>query len=242
MKLPKNFKKSYKFFCLGLDIRVKKKMAALLAAALAATNILPVMAYDETTSGSVAEENYQEISDTKQAGSTTVVANVQAVEPGSVAYIVSVPSYVDFGSLERNEEYMGQGVEWNRVITGDVKLTTVEGLDTANQRIAVLVQDAENGTAGFKMNGASGTALTAGKTLNYKIYAGQEPNQYDLENTTTVYSNGFLVGAFANENDTVNLTFKLNQNQMTGELDQWAGTYQGTLTFYSKVAGVSDYN
>lgn len=24
MKLPKNFKKSYKFFCLGLDIRVTK--------------------------------------------------------------------------------------------------------------------------------------------------------------------------------------------------------------------------
>lgn len=24
MKLPKNFKKSYKFFCLGLDIRVPK--------------------------------------------------------------------------------------------------------------------------------------------------------------------------------------------------------------------------
>ena len=24
MKLPKNFKKSYKFFCLGLDIRVAK--------------------------------------------------------------------------------------------------------------------------------------------------------------------------------------------------------------------------
>lgn len=28
MKLPKNFKKSYKFFCLGLDIRVPKVMKA----------------------------------------------------------------------------------------------------------------------------------------------------------------------------------------------------------------------
>ena len=27
MKLPKNFKKSYKFFCLGLDIRVSKTMS-----------------------------------------------------------------------------------------------------------------------------------------------------------------------------------------------------------------------
>lgn len=26
MKLPKNFKKSYKFFCLGLDIRVTQNM------------------------------------------------------------------------------------------------------------------------------------------------------------------------------------------------------------------------
>ena len=28
MKLPKNFKKSYKFFCLGLDIRVTQIMEA----------------------------------------------------------------------------------------------------------------------------------------------------------------------------------------------------------------------
>lgn len=28
MKLPKNFKKSYKFFCLGLDIRVTQIMKA----------------------------------------------------------------------------------------------------------------------------------------------------------------------------------------------------------------------
>ena len=28
MKLPKNFKKSYKFFCLGLDIRVTKLVEA----------------------------------------------------------------------------------------------------------------------------------------------------------------------------------------------------------------------
>ena len=29
MKLPKNFKKSYKFFCLGLDIRVVEDMYIL---------------------------------------------------------------------------------------------------------------------------------------------------------------------------------------------------------------------
>lgn len=31
MKLPKNFKKSYKFFCLGLDIRVLEEMKAYAA-------------------------------------------------------------------------------------------------------------------------------------------------------------------------------------------------------------------
>ncbi len=220
---------------------MKKKMAALLVAALAATNILPVMAEDDPTTGSVAGEKYQDITNANQAGSTTVVANVEGSDSGDVTYTVSIPSYVDFGSLQRKEELMGQGLEWNKVITGEVKLTAVDGLDTANQRIAVLVQDAENGTNGFKMNGASGVASSNKKTLNYKIYAGDDPYQYDLENTTTVYSNGFLVGAFEKLNDTVNLKFKLNQNQMTGELDQWAGTYQGTLTFYSKVAGVSDY-
>ena len=221
---------------------MKKKVVPLLAAALVAANAVPVLAADDPTSGSVAGENYQNVSNASQSGSTTVVANVAKTDPGDVTYTISVPSYVDFGSLQRNEAMMQQGAEWNRNITGQVILTQVEGLDTANQRIAVLVKDAENGTAGFKMNGASGAALSSNKTLNYKIYAGDNPNQQDLENSATVYPNGFLIGAFAEKDNTVNLTFKLNQNQMTGELDQWEGNYQGTLTFYSKVSGLNDYN
>lgn len=34
MKLPKNFKKSYKFFCLGLDIRVAEVMITNRAEAI----------------------------------------------------------------------------------------------------------------------------------------------------------------------------------------------------------------
>lgn len=218
-------------------MNMKKKIAPLLAAALVAANAAPVMATDDTNSGSVAEGNYQNVSKTSPSGSTTVVANVAKTDPGAVTYTISVPSYVDFGSLQRNEASMQGGNVWDRNITGQVTLTDVTGLDAMSQRIAVLVEDTKNGTNGFQMDGASGAALSNKKTLNYIILAGEQ----DLTDTT-VYPNGFVIGAFAEQDNTVNLTFKLNQNQMTGELDQWEGTYQGTLTFYSKVAGLNDYN
>lgn len=206
-------------------MNMKKKVAPLLVAALVAANAVPVLAV----------ENYQDVSETRQSGNTTVVANVMNIDSGNVTYTISVPSYVDFGSLQRNEENMQAA--YDKDITGQVTLTQVAGMDNGKQRIAVLVKDAENGTEGFKINGTSGAARSNNKSLNYKIMAGEQ----ELDNTT-VYPNGFLVGAFQQAGDTVNLTFKLDQNQMTGELDQWEGNYQGTLTFYSKVAGLNDYN
>lgn len=209
-----------------VTMNMKKKVAPLLAAALVAANAVPVL----------AAENL-EVSDAQQSGNTTVTANVNEIDSGNVTYTISVPSKVDFGDLQRSVDMV---TENNKERTGEVKLTAVDDLDTTTQRVAVLVQDAENGTEGFKIYGASDAALNNGKELNYDILAGS-PDQQDLI-STTVYTNGFLIGAFQNQDDIVPMTFRLNQNQMTGELDQWAGTYEGTLTFYSKVSDVNDYN
>lgn len=209
----------------------KKRIVPLLVAALTMASALPVMA-DETADTVPT----QEISDAKQAGSTTVTANVGAIDPGDVTYVVSVPSYIDFGSLSRDEEATGNAN--NVTKSGKVTLTQVEGLKK-DQRIAVLMQDAANGTNGFRISAISGAALNKGQTLNYTVMCGEQ----ELNSTnSTPYTNGFLVGAFQSVNDTVNVNFVLDQNQMTGVLDDWAGTYQGTVIFYSRVAGASDYN
>lgn len=214
-------------------MNMKKKIAPLLAAALVAANALPVMA-DEISGGVVGAT--QDVSNAQQTGSTTVVASVQGTDPGAVTYTVSIPSYVDFGGLKRGGE---SGTEYSIAISGEVKLTAVESLGS-NMRIAVLVQDAKNGTDGFRIYGTTGAALSNAKYLNYDILTVFNADENNLIDDT-VYSNGFLVGAFQNLNDSVPLKFRLNQNQMIGQLDDWAGTYQGTLNFYSRVAEVGDY-
>lgn len=209
-------------------MNLKKKVVPLLAAALAMTGVLPVMANEEIQT--------QEISDAQQAGSTTVVASVNGTDPGEVTYVVSVPSYIDFGSLNRDEGATGGHNYVTKV--GTVTLTEVTGL-TDSQRVAVLMQDAAKGTNGFQIAGVSGAALSKGQTLNYSVMIGEQ--ELNVSQSTS-YANGFLVGAFQKANDQVNVNFMLDQNQMTGVLDDWAGTYQGTITFYSRVAGSSDYN
>lgn len=207
-------------------MNMKKKIAPLLAAALTMTSVLPAMASEVTN---------QDISNVQQAGSTTVVASVNGTDPGEVTYVVSVPSYIDFGSLNRDEGATGGHNYVDKV--GTVALTQVEGLEDG-QRVAVLMQDAANGTNGFQIAGVSGAALSNGQTLNYSVMI----NDQELNATQTSYPNGFLVGAFQKEGDNVSVHFMLDQNQMTGVLDDWAGTYQGTVTFYSRVAELSDYN
>ncbi|MDO4339032.1 MAG: hypothetical protein Q4C91_13275 [Eubacteriales bacterium] len=210
-------------------MNMKKKMAPLLTAALVAANVVPVLAVD-TSGGNVNDK--QDITDTQQTVNTTVVANVSKIDPGDVTYTVSVPSYVDFGEVQRN----GEG-EYNKVLSGEVKLTEVNGLDAENNRIAVLVQDTKNGMEGFRIYGETGKAYSNGQYLGYNILA----NSQNLL-ASTKYSNGFLIGAFMNAEDAVNLEFKLDQNQITGELDNWEGSYKGTLTFYSKVVDKAEYN
>ena len=209
-------------------MNMKKKAAPLLAAALVAANAVPVMAVD-VSGGDV--NGKQDVTNAQQTGSTTVIANVSKIDPGAVTYTVSVPSYVDFGGLKRN----GEG-EYNLVLNGEAKLTSVENM-ADDKRIAVLVQDAKNGTEGFRLYGETGAALSNGQYLGYNILA----NSQNLL-AGTKYSNGFLIGAFRNAEDAVNLEFKLDQNQITGELDNWVGTYKGTLTFYSKVVDAAEYN
>ena len=53
MKLPKNFKKSYKFFCLGLDIRVAQIMKSNMFASCVLQDELQSAAYHAGCNGTV---------------------------------------------------------------------------------------------------------------------------------------------------------------------------------------------
>lgn len=212
----------------------KKTAAPLLAAALVAVGAGLVMAEDVSAAGSVSD--YQNVTNEKQAGSTTVIANVAEVDAGDVTYTLSIPSKVDFGSLQpKSADDTDKTVE----VDGSVSLTQVEGLGE-DQRIAVLVKDSIYGDTenhDFKIRGTTGAAASNGKELKYDIVRSGSSLKEG-----TFYSNGYLVGNFSQQDDESNLTFSLNQAQLIGEVGDWEGFYQGTVTFYSKVASKTEYD
>lgn len=203
---------------------MKKKLAPLLAASLVVVNMVPVMA-------SEVEEPTKDISQENPLGTTTVTASIEETASGNVTYVVSIPSTVGFGALTRPKDTSQPNYATR---SASVKLTKVDGLQE-DQRVAVLVKDNVNGTNGFRVYGGA-----TNQSLDYRIMV----NQTEINNTNgTAYTNGLLVGALQEEGNAVDLTFQLDQNQIyNGELSDWVGSYQGSLTFYSKVAGVNEFN
>lgn len=210
-------------------MRLKKRWISLLAAAMVALNVMPVAAAE-------TEEATAQLNVSFPAGDTTVTAKVAAVDAGNVSYVISIPSRVDFGTLTKP----ASGDEAYVTATVTVKLAEVSGLDESTQRVAVFVQDSVSGTKEFRLTGQD--TANAGKELTYSIRLGEA----ELNATNgSIYPNGFLVGAFKSAGNIVDLTLALDQQQLNDPdytLDQWAGNYKGTLSFYSKVASVNDYN
>lgn len=206
-------------------MRKKRIFSAALAAALALTVVPAVQASasSELTNGSVS-------------GDTSITGHVSAGEGiGNVTYVVSIPDKIDFGELVQPDTNSSDPV----TRAGTVKAEIVESLPEG-YRVAVFVKDAaaSESSKDFRIIGQDST--NKGKELIYTIT--NEASQANLL-TGTEYPNGYLVGAFQNTGDTVNLTLALDQNQLYGEyLSNWAGNYKGTLNFYSSVESVGSLN
>lgn len=194
---------------------MKKRWAAIAAAMILGLSVLPVSA--------------TEISNENPAGNTEVTASVS--HSGDVTYLISVPAKINFGALKQPEN----NTEAHLVTRNySVEAIRINGLDLAASRVAVLLKDPEmNG--GFQISGVS--EANKGKILNYFIY-----NESGTDITEgTLFTNGYLLAAFDSEGQKVNGELRLDQNQLFGEdLDGWAGSYNGTIRFYSKIVSLDD--
>lgn len=174
-----------------------------------------------------------EMTNSSQTGATEVTAKVQDTDSGDVTYAISIPQKIDFGMLTRPET-SNPDVKTKQL---SVTLVEVSGLDEATQRVAVLAQDSTFGTEQFSLVGQE--ANNSDKNLDYTVST-------TGGNITSgkPYVNGYLITAFREEdlNNPVQLTLSLDQSQLyDAPLSEWAGSYSGTIRFYSKVADIYDY-
>lgn len=196
---------------------MKKRWIAGVLAGILTMNVLTVSA--------------QELSNIDPAGNTEVTANVSG--SGDVTYLVSIPEKVNFGTLTQPEN----NTEAHPAVRNfTVEAVQITGLDTG-EGVVVLLKDA-SASGGFKISGQS--ASNMGKTLSYSVC-----NQGGADITTggKEYVNGYLLTAFSAAGQSLTGQLKLEQNQLYGQdLEQWAGSYKGTINFFTRVASIKDIN
>lgn len=196
-------------------MRIKKFCTGIWMSAVLMATALPVWAT-------------QNLTDVNPSGDTTVTADVSN---GDVAYIISIPETIDFGKLTPPPDNTTPHIKEVSYTVGAVQ---IEGLDTKTSRVAVLLKDSTAGT-GFQITGSD--ASNSGKTLSYSVLGAGDAAISEGK----IFPNGYLLTAFQKANDTVSGTLKLDQNQLYGkDMNAWAGNYQGTINFYSKIATIKD--
>ena len=143
---------------------------------------------------------------------------------------------IDFGDLKQPEDSMG---EYYKEKDATVKAEVITGLQDG-YRVAVLVKDAADSEENPQFRITGQDPANKGKNLYYTI-----KNASTLANLQdgNRYTNGYLVAAFTNAEETVDLRLTLDQMQLFGEdMSDWVGNYRGTLNFYSKVADLNSIN
>ena len=202
--------------------RLKRWCAGLCAAALVAA--IPTFAFATST----AAEN--EINDSTPSGNTSVTAKVSTQpDPNDPVYVIAIPQKVDFGTLQQ------PATNTDSYKKTTITVRCVEANDIPNDKwIAVLVKDktATSAADSFKLVKDNAENIT----LDYEMLY----NDNSIQNQKW-YTNGFLFNGFKKAGDTATDTLRLNQKQLYGkDMNTYAGTYTGTLTFYTRLAGIND--
>lgn len=180
--------------------------------------------------GNAAAVAGTEMSDTNPTGDTAVKA---VVANGDVTYTIAIPEVIDFGRLAPPATDTEDIKEKADFIT----LTSLTGTLPSQSGIAVLAKDSES-SRDFRLIGQDAT--NSGKTLDYSI----KSIGGDLATQGTFYPNGYAVAVFKSADDIdkpISLTFCIDQKQLFGQdLNQWAGSYNGTINFYSGIKSIED--
>ncbi len=170
----------------------------------------------------------QDLTEVNPSGDMTVTANVAN---GDVAYLVSIPETIDLGRLTPPADNASAHL---KEVEYTVSAKEITGLQKGS-RVVVLMKDASGGR-GFQLTGRD--TANAGKTLSYSVFNGAGAD-ISAQNR---YANGYLLTGFEKAEESVTGTLKLDQNQLYGvDLSSWAGNYQGTINFFSRIASLDDY-
>ena len=212
---------------------MKKRLWAVLLAATMLFTAVPVMATENPEDDTLVEGE-QDLTNIENAGSTAVEADILGEDTGEISYIISIPERIDFGTLQMPAD---DSVAHPKKVGFEVSAVEIIGLDTATQRVAVLMHDANTTDATFLIRGASGTNNEKSLTYNVLSSAGVDVT------TGTAYTNGYLFAAFSQAGQAVQGSLSLEQNQLLSdtEIANWAGDYLGTINFYTAIANIKDY-
>lgn len=179
------------------------------------------------TPGTADPTEAPEPTGTPGAAEPTEAPEPTGTPEGEVAYVISIPSTVDLGTLNQSEPAGGAVT----VQSVSVEAKTIEGLSEGGS-IAVYVRDETSGGADFRLYGAD--TSNSGKSLSYSILIDGQPagERSDSE------GNGCLVAAFHKAGEKAVLDIQFDQSQLPAEnLSQWEGSYTGNLRFYTKQVG-----
>lgn len=171
-----------------------------------------------------------EMSNLTPEGDVDVTAKVSN---GAVSYVVSIPEAVDFGTLTQPADNTAANIVQKPIV---VEATELTGLSVGN-KLVVLVQDEVNRAEnGFFITGQDNS--NSGKKLSYDIVNIDSKSISD----GSLYPNGYLMCVFSNAKEQLEFNLNLDQNQLYGvDLNSYAGSYKGTLSFYSKIASATEY-
>ncbi|MGL4607492.1 MAG: hypothetical protein ACRCU3_08520 [Eubacteriaceae bacterium] len=160
-------------------------------------------------------------------GDMEVTANILA--PDAPSYIVTIPAKVDFGTLE--QPTTADGPNYKTIENIAIKASNFTNINSG-QGVVVLAKGS-GPSATFTLTNQTKPSIS----LNYEYLDPTGKNMVDNK----LYDNGHYVFFFASES-TVNTKLQLDQQQLYKKnLADYAGSYSGKITFYTKVVNLSDY-
>lgn len=203
-------------------MKTTKIFAAILTGTIACVAALPVSA--------------ETLNDVTPNNSTEVTANI--VDPGSVSYTITIPETADFGTLTQPDN-----VEVDHNLFHKFQVEATELNIKSNQGVSVYVKGGESTDDQFYIKQQDVDTPFA---IAYDVYdtSVDETNIQDNSPLTTAEPNtfGYYLGTFrkADVGTAIDSTLVLNQNALYDKnLSDIAGTYSGTLNFFSALVEVS---
>ncbi len=182
----------------------------------------------------MAEDDDQELTNQNTSGQTEVDAEIKDGS-GEVAYIVTVPVKIDFGTLVCPDT----DVDSYKIIPYDV--TCVQMLGVKNVKVSVCNLGAKEGETNQIFYLTNDDNWTSSFKPTYDVYVNRENK---IDTSKAMPKNGFDYAVFTAEGEFVNSGVALNQRQLfpyKDNLKSIAGNYIGNLVF-TTVANVGVTN